>query len=281
MAPTSAAPSTTPAISGSPLSSLGHSLCNLPRPPTPLIGRDQEVAQALAYLSHHEIHLLTLTGVGGVGKTRLALEVASRLLPTFPDGVYLVSLAALTDPELVSASMAQALGLQQRGGEEPAIALSACLREKRLLLLLDNFEHVLPAAALLSHLLAACPRLTALVTSRAALQLRGEQILPIAPFPVPGSADPAAPLLPAALAADPAVALFTQRVQAVRPEFALTSENTADEVAICQRLDGLPLALELAAARIRLSRRQATRKSAATHVSSSRFPHRDQGADST
>jgi DNA-binding XRE family transcriptional regulator len=184
------------AISGPSPSPPGHTPCNLPRPPTPLIGREQELAQALAYLRHEEVHLLTLTGVGGVGKTRLALEIASRLRPTFPDGVYLVSLATLTDPDLVAVSMAQALGLQQRGSEESDTALSAFLREKRLLLLLDNFEHVLPAAVLLSQLLAACPGLAALVTSRAALQLRGEQTLPVAPFPVPDSApDPATPPL--------------------------------------------------------------------------------------
>jgi predicted ATPase len=169
--------------------------------------------------------------------------------PLFPDGVFFVPLASLRDPDLVAVTILQTLGPHERGGRRPSATLTTFLRDKQMLVLLDNFEHVLSAATLLSLVLAACPGVKLLVTSRAVLQLRGERTLPIAPFPVP---DTTADLPIATLAASPAVDLFLERALAIQPEFGLTAENAADVVAICRRLDGLPLALELAAARIGL-----------------------------
>jgi len=202
---------------------------------------------------------LTLTGPGGVGKTRLALAVAAACGDYFADGVAFVPLASLSEPALLAAILAHAMGAPMEGDQRPAEALIERLRDKRLLLVLDNLEHLLPAAPFVADVLAACPHLAILVTSRALAQLRGERALPISPLLTPpASAFPeTADELPTqqelgALAAAPAVTLFVQRAQAVRPEFALTPENVVDVAMICQRLDGLPLAIELAAARIRL-----------------------------
>jgi predicted ATPase len=224
-----------------------------------MIGREQEVAQAMDLLSRQDVHLLTLTGPGGVGKTRLALAIAAACRGFFADGVVFVPLASLSQPALLGATLVRAIGLSIEGNQQPEEVVIERLRDKQLLLVLDNLERLLHAAPFIADLLAACPRLVILATSRALLQIRGEQTLPVAPLALPPtSAFPKGtdilptPLELEALAASPAVKLFMQRAQAVRPEFQLTLENVVDVARICQRLDGLPLALELAAARIRL-----------------------------
>ncbi|HZQ39046.1 MAG TPA: AAA family ATPase, partial [Dehalococcoidia bacterium] len=226
-----------------------EALHNLPAPATPLLGREQAVREATTLLRRPELRLLTLTGPGGSGKTRLALAVAEAMLPEFSDGVRFVSLAAVADPEFVPAAIAAAFGVREAPGQPLLDTLSAYLREKASLLVLDNFEHLLPAAPVVSDLLARCPRLMVLATSRAPLRLAGEQELPVPPLALP---DVDAAPAPAPLLASPAVALFCDRAQAVRPDFALTAANAAEVAALCRRLDGLPLAIELAAARTRV-----------------------------
>jgi len=223
--------------------------CNLPAPPTPLLGREREVARALELLRRDGVRLLTLSGPAGVGKTRLSVDVAAGLRADYADGVFLVSLAPLRDPALVASAITQALGVREQGDRALHDTLIEHLRDKRLLLLLDNFEHVAQAAPLLAELLAACPTLTLLVTSRAPVHVRGEHTLPVPPLAVP---DLAAILPLDTLAALPAVALFVQRAEAAAPDFALTSANALAIAAICRRLDGLPLAIELAAPRVTL-----------------------------
>jgi len=218
--------------------------CNLPAPPTPLLGREREVARALELLCRDDVRLLTLSGPAGVGKTRLSLGVAAGLRADYADGVFLVSLAPLSDPALVASAIAQALGLREQGSQSLHDTLMASLHDKRLLLLLDNFEHVAAAAPLLAALLAACPRLRLLVTSRAPVHVRGERVLSVPPLAVPDLT--AMPSLDT-LAALPAVALFVQRAEAAVSDFALTAKNATAVAAICVRLDGLPLAIELAA----------------------------------
>jgi len=221
---------------------------NLPGPLTPLIGREQEIQAVCGLLQRSEARLVTLTGPGGVGKTRLGLEVATALLHDFPDGVCFVSLAPISDPDLVVATIAQALGIQEAGEQPLADLLQASVRDKRLLLL-DNFEQVAAAAPGLADLLSVCPQLKMLVTSRAVLHVRAEH-----EFPVPPLALPDLEHLPGSetLAQYTAVALFLQCVQAARPDFRLTPANTRAIAEICVRLDGLPLAIELAAALIKL-----------------------------
>jgi predicted ATPase/DNA-binding SARP family transcriptional activator len=219
---------------------------NLPAPVTRLIGRELEVAAAAGLLRREDVRLLTLTGAGGTGKTRLALAVAEELISDFDDGVWLVTLAAVRDPALVPSTIAATLGVDESRGGSLGDDLQAHLRGKHMLLVLDNFEHLAPAAALLAELLAAGPKLNVLVTSRSALRLSGEHEYSVPPLALPERAtwNDAESLL-----RNDSVALFVARAQAARPDFLLN--GGARLVAeICVALDGLPLALELAAARM-------------------------------
>ncbi len=221
----------------------------LPAAPNPLIGREHDEAAAVHLLTHDETRLLTLTGPGGVGKTRLAMQVAEGLHDRYADGVVFVSLTSLNDSNLVIAAVARALGVPARGESSLLEIVSAHLRDRRMLLVLDNFEHVVEAGPAVTALLAACRRLTVLTTSRAPLHIQGEHELAVPPLATPD----AAPLPPAAdLARYASVALFVSRARAAQPSFAVTEANAAAIVAICRRLDGLPLAIELAAARVKL-----------------------------
>jgi predicted ATPase len=221
----------------------------LPLQPTPFIGRQREVEEIKALLGREEVRLLTLTGPGGTGKTRLALQAAERAMGLFSDGVVFVSLASLTDPGLVPFTIAGILKVKERSGQPILETLIEHLRAKRLLLVLDNFEHLLPAAEVVSHLLAVCPELTILVTSRAVLHLAAEHEYPVLPLALP---DPRHLPELGALSQYDAVTLFVQRAQTVTPSFAVANENAPAVAEICQRLDGLPLAIELAATRIKL-----------------------------
>jgi len=209
---------------------------DLPVPRTPLIGREDQVADAAEYLLRNDVRLLSLTGAGGSGKTRLAVAVASTIADKFTAGVQFVGLASITHPELVASALIEALRIPQVPNRSAAQLIAQHLHNAGpFLLVLDNFEQVLPAATVVAEVLEACPSLKVLVTTRACLRIYGEQEFPVAP-----------------LAQSSAIELFVLRAAAVRPGFALNAENEAVIREICSRLDGLPLAIELSAARIRV-----------------------------
>jgi predicted ATPase/class 3 adenylate cyclase len=226
---------------------------NLSTPATPIIGRGQEIEHLVTLLRREEVRLVTLTGPGGTGKTRLALRVAAELLHDFRDGVFFVALAPLTDPALVVPAIAQTLEIRDDGRPAEA-ALTEHLREKQVLLVLDNVEQVIDAAPAVARTLGPCAGVRLLATSRAALRLAGERELAVPPLPLP---DPALHEPADRLSVYAAVELFIERAAAVRADFQITNENAPAVAAICARLDGLPLAIELAAARIRVLQPQA------------------------
>ena len=221
----------------------------LPVDATSLVGREEAIEEVAGLAGRPDVRLVTLTGLGGIGKTRLAVAVGARLVERFGAGTAFVPLAAVTQPELVLAGVARAVGAELAGTGSPLEALAEYFGDDRWLLILDNLEQVVAAARDLDALLARCRGVVILATSRTVLGLRAEREYPVPPLPLP--ADPAG--VPVAeLAASPAVALFVDRARAVRPGFALTKSNAAAVAEICRRLEGLPLAIELAAARTRL-----------------------------
>lgn len=220
-------------------------LSNLPLPSTPLIGRMREVSDASALLLHPDVQLVTLTGVAGTGKTRLAIEAATQIADHFGDGVCFISLSSITDPQLVSAVVARSLGVREITDR----VVMEALARRQMLVVLDNFEQVLAASPFVANLIAMAPHLKVLITSRAPLGISAEHEFPISPFPLPGSE-----LLASAeaFAQGEAVELFIARARSVQPNLALTQDNLDAIARICIRLDGLPLAIELAAARSKL-----------------------------
>jgi non-specific serine/threonine protein kinase len=220
---------------------------NLPERLASFVGREREIAGVKRALA--SARLLTLTGTGGSGKTRLALQVGRQITDDYRDGVCFVPLAPISDPALVASAIAQTLGVKEEGGQTLLDAVAVHLADKQILLILDNFEQVIPAGLMLADLLLSCPCLKIIVTSRAALRLYGEQEFPVAPLELP---DLRLSRTAEAIARCEAVILFVQRAQAVKSDFVLTNENAPAVAEICARLDGLPLAIELAAARIKL-----------------------------
>ncbi|MBA3643554.1 MAG: AAA family ATPase [Chloroflexia bacterium] len=224
----------------------------IPIPLTPLVGREEALATALSMLRDPEIRLVTLSGPGGVGKTRLALELAATLVETLEDGACFVPLETIADADDVLAAIAHALDVGAVSSRSLLAATVQAVRRRQHLLVLDNFEHLLAATPIVTDLLAAESRLTILVTSREALHVRGEHELALPPLALPAPPGPGGHQAPSieALAASPAVTLFLQRARAARANFSLTDENATEIGAICARLDGLPLAIELAASRV-------------------------------
>ena len=240
-----------------PLRTLESRSNNLPLQPTPLVGREREVGEVANRLRSKEVRLLTLTGPGGTGKTRLALQAGADLLEEFDEGVFFVALATITDPGLVPSTIAEPLGVRESAEQPLTESLQSYLGDKHLLLILDNFEQVLEWAPVVGELVAACPKLKVLATSRIPLRLYGEQEYPVLPLAFP---DPR--VLPplGVLTQYEAVRLFVERARAVKADFEVTNENAPAVAEVCARLDGLPLAIELAAARVRMLPPQALLK---------------------
>lgn len=228
-----------------PLRSLELRPTNLPLQPTPLVGREREIRDVAELLRRSDARVVTLTGTGGTGKTRLGLHVAAELLDDFDDGVFIVTLAPLTDPDLVLASIARTLGVLDTGEGTPAAALGRHLRDRRLLLILDNFEHLLEAAPSVADIAATASASRILVTSRAPLHLAGELVYPVSPLETPVGSDEVERLLEC-----DSVTLFASRARSVRSDFAVTVANAQPIAEICNALEGLPLAIELAATRV-------------------------------
>ena len=226
-----------------------HPPTNLPAQPTLLIGRDEDVVAIGKRLRRDESRLLTLVGPPGIGKTRLALQVASEALDNFTDEVFFIALAPISDANLVATTIASTLGVPDIGPQTPLERLKAFLRDKQMLLVLDNFEQILAAAAQIAELLTVCPLLKIIVTSRAPLRIRQERQIPVSPLSIPDLAHLSDV---ENMAHYSAVTLFLERAQAVKPDFSLNVENAPTVAAICARLDGLPLAIELISARVKL-----------------------------
>jgi predicted ATPase/uncharacterized protein HemY len=232
-----------------PLVSLVAKPSNLPLQATPFVGREREVEDLSNLLRREDLRLLTLTGPGGTGKTRLALQVAAAVLDEFERGTFFVSMASIGDPSLIASSIAATLKVREVPGQSLLETLKEYLHDRQMLLVLDNFEHVLDGAVVVAELLGACPDLKVLATSRAALHLAGEHDFAVPPLAVPDLRDP----LPLdALRRYDAIALFVDRAAAAKSDFTLTDENAHPVAEICSALDGLPLAIELAAARIKV-----------------------------
>ncbi len=224
---------------------------NIPVQRTGFVGREKEVSAAKELLMRADVRLVTVTGPGGIGKTRLAVEVANGLVERFPGGIYFVPLSSLNDPELIASAIVQTLGIRETGGQAAMEVLKKNLQELHrapMLFVLDNFEHLMQAAPTVAELLAMGPQLKILVTSRSGLHLYGEHEFPVPPLALPGRSKPSLE----ALAKFPAIALFVQRAIAAKPDFELTRENAVTVTEVCARLDGLPLAIELAAARVKV-----------------------------
>lgn len=238
-----------------PIESTHHPLTDVPMPRNPLIGREHELAGACDLLTRDDVGLVTLTGAGGAGKSRLGIHIALHLRDHFKDGVYLVKLEPISDPNLVIPTIAETLGIRETPGGQPlAEMLKDYLRDKQILLLLDNFEQIVAAAPKIAELMETCPQVKFVVTSRAPLHLRSEK-----EFAVPPLAAPVLKQVPdlCCLSQYTAVELFVQRAQSIKSDFKVTNENAPAVAEICHRLDGLPLAIELAAARTRLLNPQA------------------------
>jgi predicted ATPase/class 3 adenylate cyclase len=230
-----------------PLKSLDGSPNNLPIQLTSFVGRSREIGEVKQLLA--EARLLTLTGPGGTGKTRLALQAAGEMTEDFRAGLFFVALAPISDPRLVASTIAQSIGIPEVTGRSIVASLKAYLQSKPVLLVLDNFEQVIAAAPLVAELLAACRQVKFLVTSREGLHISGERVYPVPPLALPALTELPSP---ESLSQYAAVELFVQRAQAVKPDFRISDDMAPAVVEICSRLDGLPLAIELAAARIKL-----------------------------
>ena len=228
---------------------------NLPATVTSFIGREQEIAEVRNYLSSPNIRLVTLIGPPGIGKTRLSIEAGRASLSDFPEGVYFVALALLDDPNSIASAIIQALGYMESGDNAPDDQLKESIGQKQMLIVLDNCEHLIEEiASIASRLLSSCPRLKMLATSRESFRIPGEWLYPIPAFDIPKESN--------AIDLDsasnfPALMLFVERARAVRPDFKLTADNVQTIAAICAHLDGLPLVIELIAARMRLMSPQA------------------------